>query len=59
VPVIAALTLPSVVLTHLNGDHWVARLPLPVTIAVCYSGGEVACTITSATMVVALSTLFH
>ena len=29
--------LPSVVLTHLNGDHWAARLPLPVTIAVCSS----------------------
>src|ERR687890_929155 len=34
---IAALTLPRVVLTHLKGDHWAARLPLPVTIAVCSS----------------------
>src|SRR5215211_5788862 len=39
---IAALTLPSVVLTHLNGDHWAARLPLPVTIAVCSSPASAA-----------------
>src|SRR5215204_7373653 len=38
----AALTLPSVVLTHLNGDHPAARLPLPVTIAVCSSPASVA-----------------
>src|SRR3712207_642987 len=31
----ADLTLPSVVLTHLNGDQPAARLPPPVTMAVC------------------------
>src|ERR671928_1281881 len=34
--------LPSVVLTHSNGDHCAARLPPPVAIALCSSPASAA-----------------
>src|SRR3954452_21520016 len=36
VPAVAVLTLPRVVLTHLNGVQFAARLPAPVAIGKCW-----------------------